>query len=280
MKKTFSCTIKLFFQISFILLIVFTTLIPSYMSFATNIPSFTYTDKDTGLTFSVPDSWEQRELSKEREILDVIFASTKEKGLTISYGSIDLWQEFSFFEKLKFSRAESNLNHLILSGDFTKSDIAKESGVAEDKVDIVTYNGKLYGKVEMISSAEINGLTLSQTVTQLYNIVNGWGYYFVFSGTSDSEYYNDFEKLVNSVEYPISKTDKSALAESKVIITLSFVGVLMCILFVIICRKISKKKDEYSTKQREWLTCENCGEILPGSSKFCYKCGSKLNEKL
>lgn len=262
----------------FLLLTVFALLSIHHTLFAANSSAFTFTDKDTGLTFVVPDNWEQKELSKERDVLDVFFVYTKDNWVSIGYGSNDLWEEFSSFEKTQFSRSESNLSHFILSGDFTKSDFAKEYGVTEDKVDIVTYNGNLYVKVEMLSSAEVNGLTFSKTVTQLFNIVDGRGYYFIFSGTSDSEYYADFEKLVTSVQYPISSTDKNATKEFLVLFAAFGVVVLFCICIAFLRHKIRKKKAK--PDQSKWIICQKCDEILPGDSKFCYKCGSKLDDIL
>ena len=259
--------------------------------------SFLYTDSDTGLTFAVPANWEQKGFSKEREFLDVKFASTKANGLSISYGSVDAWEQLPSSEKAGYNRIEFN------SSIFTKSDIAKEYGISEDKVDLVTYNNKEYYKVEITTSGELYGLDFSTTITQLFHIDNGWMYSFQFMGTDESEYYADFEKLLNSVQYPevstvsnvnptnsysSSSDPDSHLPLLVLIVSLLSVVAISAYSCIILHRRDCKKTTMAASKEYlptqthvspEWLTCENCGQILPKDSKFCYKCGLKTTKE-
>ena len=81
--------------------------------------SFVYTDNDSGITFTVPDNWEQKELNGDRKHLDAKFVSTKESDCVIIFGSTDMWEAMPSSEKNGYSRKDLD-NSL-----FTKSDIAE-----------------------------------------------------------------------------------------------------------------------------------------------------------
>ena len=61
--------------------------------------AFVYTDVDTNTKFTVPANWHEEELSKEREFIDVKFVSSKEEGMSIMYGSVDMWGMMTEEEK-------------------------------------------------------------------------------------------------------------------------------------------------------------------------------------
>jgi len=64
--------------------------------------AFVYTDAVTGVTFQVPANWVQDEMNEERQFLDAKFVSSEEAGLTILYGSTDLWEQMSDTEKIRY----------------------------------------------------------------------------------------------------------------------------------------------------------------------------------
>jgi hypothetical protein len=158
--------------------------------------AFTYKDKDTGAEFIVPANWTQDTLSKDRQFLDVKFTSNKEPGLSILYGSTDMWGEMSASEKKGYSRAD--LNNEI----FTVDEFAETMGVPKSNVSTVSYGNKEYYKYTTVMTSSSYGVNLEATMTCLMRIENGYAYTFQFSGDNKNAYYKDFESLLGSVKYP------------------------------------------------------------------------------
>ena len=166
-------------------------------------PSFVYTDSKTGAYFTVPENWVETDFSKEREFLSAKFTSNLENGLTILYGSHDLWNELSDSEKRGYTRSDFN------NSQFSKQDIAEMLGKHSWEVSTVYYDGKEYYEVENQSSQEMYGATFSVKMTLLYRFENGYSYSFQTNAGKDSPYYKDFETLVSSTEYPAFGTNSS-----------------------------------------------------------------------
>lgn len=162
-----------------------------------NTPSFLYTDADSGVSFTVPADWETEPLSKDREYIDVKFASTQESGLVMMYGSSDLWSQLSSTERLGLRR--SDIDNSIL----TKADVAEMLG-SSSAVEIKTYNGKDYYFAEITSNTDAYGFSMSINMTNVIRIENGWMYWFQFGGKSDNPRFEDFEQMICSVSYPAS----------------------------------------------------------------------------
>lgn len=265
---------------------------------ATNkeIESFVYTDTETGLKFTVPNNWEQSEFLKEKEYLDVKFTSVEDPVVSIMYGSVDLWEMAPASERIGYSRDDFNIEN---DTEEDKKLLMEIMGVTENKIRTVTYNNKKYYEVEVTTSNKVYGADVEMTMTQLMYIENGWGYYFGFNGTSENRYFADFEKLVNSAQYPeekdISVTDinkeTSVSAElpknhsGLVIIPVLLIIISVCACVAVYKRETRKKEIENAEVEGEtkeslkgasdWEMCENCGQIIPKDSKFCYKCGEK-----
>ena len=169
----------------------------------TNVPqstkSFTYKDSIAGIQFTVPAGWKETPLSKEREIIKAKFVTDKEPGLTILYGFYDLWNTMTKEEKGDLKRSDIDMFFL------SKSDIAEAFSIPAEKVNIVEYNGQQYYRAE--TDSEALGLSIKTTV--LYHIFNGYVYQFQFSGVSGDRYYEDFESLLQSIEYIDSQTGKT-----------------------------------------------------------------------
>lgn len=160
--------------------------------------SFVYKDKDSGMEFTVPANWTQKELSKEREYLDVMFASNKEPGLSILYGSTDMWTQMSSSEKKGLSRSDIN------NSVFTAAELAETMGIEKSSVSTVTYGGEEYYKYTVVNSSSSYGIDLDVEMTCLMRFENGYAYTFQFSGNSKNAYYKDFESLLSSAKYPAS----------------------------------------------------------------------------
>ncbi len=164
-----------------------------------NTDSFIHTDTDSGVTFTVPANWRQKEFSKDREFIDVKFVSTTDDGCSMIYGSTDIWSQMSASERYGYTRSDFN------NSAFTKSDIAAMANITASKVVTVTYNGIEYFKCEINYTSNTYGITAN--MTQLYYFDNGWMYMFQFGGTSTHKLYSDFENLVKSVKYPDFSTN-------------------------------------------------------------------------
>ena len=161
---------------------------------------FTYTDEETGISFTVPANWSQKELSKERETLDVKFVSDKDVGFSILYGSTDILGALPASERAGFTRED-------IDTMLTKEDIAEMLGVAGGQLNTVSYGGKQYYKTEVSNSSVKFGMEIKTHLTVLFKIENGYMITFQYGGPSDvndAEFYRDFEKLLDSVQYPES----------------------------------------------------------------------------
>lgn len=165
--------------------------------------SFVYKDKETGCEFTVPANWSQESLSQDREFLDVKFTSNKDQGLSILYGSSDIWAEMSSSERKGLSRSDVN------GSMFSSEEWAEIMGVDQSKVSTVSYGGKEYYKYVLTSTSSTYGINIDVTMTCLMRIENGYAYTFQFSGDSKNAYHKDFESLVGSVKYPAVENTSS-----------------------------------------------------------------------
>ena len=241
-------------------------------------PAFVHTDPDTGTTFTVPANWSVQPFSKERDILDIQFSCAEDPALLIAYASNDIWSELSFFEKLFMSREKTED---ILS---STAQVAEEYGVPESSVSKMTYNGETYFIVEAPYTTDLYGTSFTATVNQAIHVEDGWMYMFNFYGDASNPHFDDFEKLLKSIEYG----DKGATGiGSGVVIIIAAVAIILC---VIIIRKKKRQVKPAAAAMREsvqhvipsnpdCIYCHHCGNKLPSDSSFCNACGTRLIEK-
>ena len=244
-------------------------------------PTFVHTDKDTGLTFTVPEAWSKISLTEQRDYLDAKFASTEDPGLVILYGSTDLWSELPASERAGYSRSDFS------SELFTKQDIADIFGTSKYLVDDVTYGGVHYFKVVTTTEKQATGLSVSVTMTQLFRVENGWGYTFQFGGDENSPYYSDFVSLIKSAEYPEVSNSVSFVPIIIVLVILSVA--IVAVVFIVRNRKEKKIVPETPnlpgrSTQTTVITnsnrfCHMCGTKIPGDSMFCHKCGAQTGKE-
>jgi len=162
--------------------------------------SFVYTDVDTNTKFTVPANWYEKELSKEREFIDVKFMSAQEEGMSIIYGSTDVWGMMTEEERDGAKRSDIN------NSSFTLEDMTEFFGVDKSEISRVRYNGVEYFQATVKDSTELYGFDFTAEMTHLVRYDNGWIYWFQFGGTTSNEYFSDFEQLLNSVQYPLTST--------------------------------------------------------------------------
>lgn len=253
--------------------------------------SFVYTDQESGVSFTIPANWKQGTFTEERENLDVGFVSTKENGLVMTYGSVDVWEEATFFDRLGHTRSDFN-NSL-----FTKEDVAEIYNTTADKISVITYNGVVYFKGEIDWNVGENGKDFFIPMTCLLRFDNGWMYMFQFGAKRDNQLYSEFESLLRSVIYPVA-TNETQLASKKndtgmdnvllsILIGLLAVVIVMVIVAVIFSKKKAKANtiatDAYELQPpstpKTLTICKNCGQSLPHDGVFCHICGTKIDKE-
>lgn len=244
-------------------------------------PAFVHTDKDTGVTFTVPEGWSKATLNEQRDYLDAKFESIEDPGLIILYGSIDFWSELSASERVGYSRSDFS------SDSFTKQDVADIFGTSKYLVDDVTYGGVHYFKIATITEQEAMGLKVTVTMTQLFRLENGWGYTFQFGGDESNPYYSDFVNLIKSTKYP------EVSNSSSIVPVIVLLAVLVITVFTAVLNIKRRKTQKVVTaipptpivtsqsvvNKSETVFCHMCGTELPASSAFCHKCGTKLRQE-
>lgn len=255
--------------------------------------SIEYLDKDTGVKFTVPANWPEKELSKDREFIDVKFASTEEEGLAIMYGSTDLWFQMSASDKAGYTRSDFD------NSQFTISDMEEYFAVGTGKVSKVTYNGIEYFITTQSATQEMYGTEFTIDMTRVVRFKNGWLYEFQFGGTRDNKYFSDFEALLNTVEYPDETTtnpssnigsfnsDNDGNDGTVVGVVVFLLIVAGIVVFAVIYTRKNKQEgivtsppiiveedDKFDENTRK---CPNCGQELPLESAFCHICGTKID---
>ena len=255
--------------------------------------SIEYLDKDTGVKFTVPANWPEKELSKDREFIDVKFASTEEEGLAIMYGSTDLWSQMSASDKAGYTRSDFD------NSQFTISDMEEYFAVGTGKVSKVTYNGVEYFIATQSATQEMYGTEFTIDLTRVVRFRNGWLHEFQFGGTRDNPYFSDFEALLNTVEYPNETTttpssnigslnsDNDGNDGTVVGVVIFLLIVAGIVVFAVIYTRKNKQEEivtsppiiveEDDEIDKNTRKCPNCGEDLPLESAFCHICGTKID---
>ena len=280
---------------------------PSFSS-----PAFTYTDINSGTTFTVPENWTESPMNEEREYLDAKFTSNLEEGLCIFYTSEDILDNNSMaeagltsFEKFMISRTAVD------NSIFTTADVAAMWGVVEADISMVTYGGNEYYSTETEASGSSYGLAVSVPVVHLLRCENGYMYMFQFYGPRSSAYFKDFEVLVSSVEYPNIKD--GMLIQRRVIGIVFLVMLAALVALSIWLWHIQKKRKQAKAAslhistpidQTEGIVnkvpasirnddqdkpgvvsdtliafCHKCGGKVESGSRFCHKCGATISTK-
>ena len=113
--------------------------------------------------------------------------------MVIMYGSYDIWGKLNEFEQSGLSRSDVDIANI------TKDEIQDVFGISSEDISKVTYGDTEYYKNVTTTTDSTYGVTV--TMTQLLTVHNGYIYSFMFNGTSDNKFYNDFDALINSVKY-------------------------------------------------------------------------------
>ena len=158
-------------------------------------PSYVYQDEVAGVSFSVPMNWKEVVFNSDRQFLDAKFQSTEKSDLSIIYCSEDMYAAL-FQGQLGVWRDG------IKDYYFSDEDIAMIMGCEKEAVERVTIADKKYYQVTVKQSLEDYGLPMNIETIYLIHFDKGYLIYFLFNGSSDDPYYEDFLSLVSSAEYP------------------------------------------------------------------------------
>ena len=127
------------------------------------------------------------------------------------YGSIDMWEKMPEIEREGYIRSDVD------NSAFTNELIAKLVSADESNVSKVFYNGKDYFQLTVKAKKEMYGANFTIEMTHVLRFENGWLYWFQFSGTTDNKHFGDFQKLLNSVEYPYYKKPLLSTDDQKIL---------------------------------------------------------------
>ena len=154
-------------------------------------PNKVYTDPVSGVSFTVPDYWEEKPLNKEREILKVKFGNTSHDASLIMYGYYDIWAELSDSAKKLYPRAKVNMSQ------FSKAGIASLLGCSEEELTLEYFGGEPYYRLK--NDADMVFISIPQYIW--IHIENGYMHLFLFNGYPGTRYYGSMEALLASARY-------------------------------------------------------------------------------
>lgn len=152
-------------------------------------PSFSCTDPDSGVSFTVPSNWSAAALADTSEHLDQKFTYNGDTMVQILFTAQDLDQG------------------PVGNNAITEQDVAAMFDCAPGDVSRITFAGKEYYAVEQTTRQSLYGMEISLPQIILIRLQNGWLYAFQLIGaTRESARYQDFATLMESVRYPETGT--------------------------------------------------------------------------
>lgn len=166
-----------------------------------------YKDSVTGVSFTIPQGWNETPLSEEREYIKVKYLPENNDGASIQFGYADIWEQMSDSDKVGYSR--SDINHSAIMDSFTKEEILQMIGYDSLGAEIATvyYNGIEYLEITIDTEISIFDVSADITMITLLRFDNGYWYQFVYGDMDEKSHYQEFETMINSVEYPsVTKT--------------------------------------------------------------------------
>lgn len=153
-----------------------------------------YVDKETNTTFMIPDNWKSKPPSKEN--IDAKFVPKSADGFmyAIMYGSADIYGQ----EMKDAGYLRADINNTLVPKEY----VSYIMNIDESGISVARYNNCDYYRADIVQNYSSDGLEVNVEMTFMVRFENGYMYVFQFFGTSDSEYFDDFESLLNSAVYP------------------------------------------------------------------------------
>lgn len=278
---------------------------PQTLESAAKTDPFIYTDSKTGVSFTVPANWIQKETSKPRETIDVLFDSTDGEAI-IMFGSIDAWSQLTESERRGYSR--SDFNNSVFTNEDLK-ELASIYGATDDSFHKETIAGTEY---IVFDASGAKGL-VSVTLTEYVTYKNGYMFLYQYSGGNAEAHKDDLLELLRSVDYSSVNTAQRKADNEKepisndhgiiiVIAAVLIVGLSIFAYFMVKKRKAPPKHNvdisgssnnplvvdtalnqtepvqviDLNRNQTNEGYCPNCGKAIPQDSIFCQYCGKKL----
>ena len=274
----------------------------------TDIPPTTYTDSRYDLSFTLPANWQIGNEDPDIEYVDAIFNYPADSFVCMTYGSLDLYAMLSPEEQSLVSRQEFDISYLDEIEMLEYLMTAFPEGVSAREVHSVTYNGCEYFQIDM--DVTLPGLPVVQHLTSMYTVKNGIEYSFGLYGSENSRYFEDLERLLQTVSYP--GTAGATLTDSFINGALSgllfaLLAVVLRIIFSAISGKKQKNKGETAVASapaaphqpavspqpapqktakapqqspqpaaESTVYCHSCGSPNPKGNSYCINCGTKL----
>lgn len=174
--------------------------------------SNTYKDSVTGISFTIPQGWNEAPLNEEREYIKVKYLPENNDGASIQFGYADIWGQMSDSDKVGYSR--SDINHSAIMDSFTKEEILQMIGYDSlgAEIDTAYYNGIEYLEITIDTEMSIFDVSADVTMITLLRFDNGYWYQFVYGDMDEKSHYQEFETMINSVEYPsVTKTSNEII---------------------------------------------------------------------
>jgi len=185
-------------------LVTFFVVIVMVISFSVSVfaeSTNTYKDSVTGVSFTIPQGWNETPLNEEREYIKVKYLPENNDGASIQFGYADIWGQMSDSDKVGYSR--SDINHSAMTDSFTKEEILQMIGYDSlgAEIDTVYYNGIEYLEITIDTEMSIFDVSADVTMITLLRVDNGYWYQFVYGDMDEESHYQEFETMMESVKY-------------------------------------------------------------------------------
>lgn len=162
----------------------------------------TYTDAQTGITFTVPDGWSEMQIPSDKDysdFYDIAYISDDQCAI-IGFVCQDVWSDLSARERNGLTRAEMETN--LLSEEDEQFLMGDVEYIKAD------YNGRTYYKYEVTQETSYDFGTIT-THSEVYQYID-YGYAFCFAYLWYEElgnvHFGEFESMLGRVDYsPVDK---------------------------------------------------------------------------
>lgn len=175
----------------------------------------TYTDSLSGLTFILPDGW--NEVQWEMEFVypfQVQFTSQQNAGSSLLYGSVDAWKELTASERSGHTRSDIDTAYIYAYEDgalieYMAENIVQGAADVQSNAEVDDIGLVTYGKNEVIEISilqEIFGVRVP--LTAILYAENGYMHLFLFGGSGEQAI-RDFHAVLSSLQTPAAEASDS-----------------------------------------------------------------------